>query len=118
MRKRSKKYANDMMPGDIFHPGEFIKDEMEARNMSQQELADKLHVSKSEISLLLNGHRNITPAIAIKLEKAWGTDAELWMNLQIRYEINLLKIKHRDAVKKSKLPVKRKATLRKLIAAA
>jgi addiction module HigA family antidote len=118
MTKYIRKPANDMIPGDNFHPGEFIKDEMEARKMSQQELADKLNVSKSEMSLLLNGHRNITPNIAIKLEKAWGTDAEVWMNLQIRYEINILKIKHKNALKKSKLPGKRKAEFTKLIAAA
>jgi HTH-type transcriptional regulator/antitoxin HigA len=118
IKKRSKKYANDMIPGDVFHPGEFVKEEMEARNMSQQELADKLNISKSEMSLLLNGHRNITPSIAIKLEKVWGTDAEVWMNLQIRYEINILKIKHRDALQKTKLPVKRKTILKKLIGSA
>ena len=74
--KMKKQLTNDLIPGDIFHPGEFVKDEMEARKMTQQELADKMHISKSEMSLLLNGHRNITPIIAIKLEKALGIDAE------------------------------------------
>jgi addiction module HigA family antidote len=118
MPKHEKKYANDMIPGDIFHPGEFIRDEMDARKMTQQQLADKLHVSKSEMSLLLNGRRNITATIAVKLEKAWGTDAEFWMNLQVKYDIDLVKIKHREALKKTRLPSKQKTKFSRLIAAA
>jgi addiction module HigA family antidote len=118
MPKNPKKYADEMTPGDIFHPGEFVRDELEARNMSQQELADKLDISKSEMSLLLNGHRNITPAIAIQLEKVWRTDAEVWMNLQIRYDIDILKKKYKDALQKTRLPQKRKTTLKRIIAAA
>lgn len=70
-----------MIPGDIFHPGEIIQDELDARGMSQQDLSDKIKMSKSEISLLLHGHRNITPMIAVLLEKVLGIDAEIWMNL-------------------------------------
>src|ERR1700749_3958622 len=98
MNKRvKKKLANDMIPGDIFHPGEFVKDEMEARKMTQQELAVKMQISKSEMSLLLNGYRNITPVIAIKLEKIWGVDAEFWMNLQVKFDIDTLKKKYKEA---------------------
>ena len=89
----SKKIANDMIPGDIFHPGEFIKDELEARGLSQQELADKMKVSKSEISLVINGHRDINVKLAILLEKALGIDAEVWMNLQVKYDIYKVKRK-------------------------
>ncbi|CAN5159059.1 hypothetical protein BH09BAC5_BH09BAC5_14550 [soil metagenome] len=115
---KSKPSSKNLIPGDIFHPGEFIKDEMEAREMSQQELADKLHISKSEMSLLLNGHRNITPLIAIKIESAWGIDAEYWMNLQVKYDIDLLKKKHKEALKKTRISVKKKRKFKKLITAA
>jgi addiction module HigA family antidote len=113
-----KRLANDMIPGDIFHPGEFIKDEMEARKMTQQQLADKMQISKSEMSLLLNGHRNITPLIAIKLEKIWGIDAEFWMNLQVKFDIDTLKKKYKQELKKTRISLKKKSKLRKLIAAA
>jgi hypothetical protein len=32
-------YANEMIPGDIFHPGEVLKNEMEARRIKQADLA-------------------------------------------------------------------------------
>ena len=104
--------VNSSIPGDVFHPGEFVRDEMEARGINQQELADKLHISKSEMSLLLNGYRNITPVIAIKIEKTWGIDAEFWMNLQVKYDIDLLKKKYKQALQKTKISAKKKLSLR------
>jgi plasmid maintenance system antidote protein VapI len=43
----STKYANDMMSSELIHPGEMIKDEIEARNLTQKELAQKMGVSYS-----------------------------------------------------------------------
>ncbi len=115
---KEKKTANEMIPGDIFHPGEHLKDEIQAREMSQQELADKMGLSKSEVSLIINGHRKFTPLIALKLEVALGVKAEFWMNLQIKYEIDLLKLKYSEEVRKAKVPGSKKAKMEKLIEAA
>ena len=54
-----KKNTDNLIPGDIFHPGEYIKDELAARGISQQVLADKMKVSKSEVSFVIRGHRDI-----------------------------------------------------------
>lgn len=118
MNKRIRKIANDLMPGDIFHPGEHLRDEIEAREMSQQNLADKLHISKSEISLIINGHRNITPTIAVKLEEALGINAEFWMNIQIKYDIDLVKKKYQQNLQKAKISRQMKASMKKLISVA
>ncbi|MBC7383864.1 MAG: HigA family addiction module antidote protein [Bacteroidia bacterium] len=118
MNKTEKKIANLMIPGDLFHPGEHLKEEIAARDMSQQELADKLHVSKSEISLIINGRRNITPIIAVKLEKSLGINAEFWMNIQIKYDIDLVKKKYQQDLQKAKIPLVKKGNMKKLISAA
>ncbi|MBN8692578.1 MAG: HigA family addiction module antidote protein [Bacteroidetes bacterium] len=114
----NKKIANNLMPGDIFHPGEFIKDELESRGLSQQQLADKMKVSKTEISLVVHGHRGINIKLAVLLEKALGIDAELWMNLQVKYDIDKLKHKIQKSINKSKLPSSKKAGLKRLVRAA
>ena len=111
---KKKKSANDMIPGDIFHPGEIIQDELEAREMSQQDLADKVKMSKSEISLLLHGYRNITPSIAVLLEKALGIDAEIWMNLQVKYDIDRVRKKAKHAIDIARIPASQKHKLRKV----
>lgn len=113
-----KKSANEMIPGDIFHPGEFIKDELEARQLSQQDLADKMKVSKSEISLVVHGHRDINVKLAILLEKALGIDAEIWMNLQVKYDIDKVKRRMQKSIRTSKLPQAKKAKLKRLVKAA
>lgn len=113
---KKKKYANDMVPGNVIHPGEIIHDELEARKMNQQDLADKMKLSKSEISLLLHGHRNITPVIAVLLEKVLEIDAEVWMNLQVKYDIDRVRKKTQHAIDIAKIPLSKKRKMRQLAA--
>jgi len=75
----------------IIHPGETLKEVMEDRNMSQQELAYRTGVTPKHISTVLNGEKNITSSFAKKLEYAFNIDAEFWMNLQADYDNELLK---------------------------
>jgi len=83
-----KKYVNDQVPGDVFHPAEFIKDEMEAQNIKQADLARISGFNRSFVSLLLKGERSITIPFAIALEKAFNIPAEVWIKLQKNYEMN------------------------------
>jgi len=80
--------AGDLIPGDVFHPGVFLADEIAYRGIKQAELARMLGISRPELSLVINGRRNMTIALAIKLEEALDIKAETWMNLQMRYEID------------------------------
>lgn len=74
--------------GDVFHPCEFIKDEMEAQDIKQADLVKESGFNKSLISLLLSGKRNITISIALVLEKVLNVKAETWIRLQKHYELN------------------------------
>src|SRR6266566_3853862 len=85
--RMKKTSANNLIAGDLFVPGEYIAEEMKAREMKQVHLADKLGLSKSEMSLIIHGKRSITVPIALKLEKIFKIDAEIWMNLQVKYDI-------------------------------
>jgi len=118
MNNKRKKSAHEMTAGDIFHPGEHLKDEIDSRAMSQQELADKAGLSKSEISSIIHGRRNINPLIAIKLEIVLKISAEFWMNLQIKYDIDLLKRKYKKSLAKINTTPAKKAKIRKHIEAA
>lgn len=112
---KKRKAANDLMPGDIFHPGEYIRDELKAREMNQQELADKMGVGKAEISHLVNGRRDINAKTAVLLEHALGIDAEFWMSLQIRFDINLVKMKFQKAIRQSKVSKGKKDKFSRLV---
>jgi len=64
-------------------PGEIIKYEyLEPLNMTQQQLADKLGITRVRINEIILGKRSITPDTAFRLAKLFDTTPEFWMNLQ------------------------------------
>jgi antitoxin HigA-1 len=71
------------------HPGEILADELEEIGVSSAELARSLRVPANRISQLLAGKRAITADTALRLARYFGTSADLWMNLQKTYELDL-----------------------------
>lgn len=70
------------------HAGEMLKEEfLVPMNISQRDLADAIHVSYQRVNELINKKRGITPSTALRLAKYFGTSADFWLNLQIRYDI-------------------------------
>ena len=86
--REMKHYANEMTPGDVFHPGEIVKDEMEARGIKQADIVAASGFNKSFISLFLKGERSININLAIALETIFSIKAEFWIRLQKQYEMN------------------------------
>jgi antitoxin HigA-1 len=111
----NKIYANDIVLKENFHPGEFIKDELEARDWKQQELANKMDVAKNVLSEIIHGKRNLTPALALKLESSLGIKAEFWMKLQVNYDINLIRNQYSSLIDKAKVSHDKKAKLNKAV---
>lgn len=75
-------------PAEVFPPGDFIKEELEARDWTQGDLADILARPPRLISELICGKRSITPETAHGLAAAFGTSAEYWMNLETAYQLH------------------------------
>lgn len=70
------------------HPGEIIKELcIEATHLTVTEAAKKLGVDRTTFSRLINGHAGISPEMAIRLSRALGTPATMWMNLQRDYDL-------------------------------
>lgn len=70
------------------HPGEMLLEEfLVPMGISQRELADAIHVPYQRVNELANGHRGVTPSTALRLGKYFGTSADFWMNLQLRWEL-------------------------------
>ena len=75
------------------HPGEILKEELEARDISQKDFAKAISVSYTMLNEILNGKRSITADFAILVEAALGTPAEHWLNMQARYNLQTAKTK-------------------------
>jgi len=79
----------DRKLAEVFPPGEFIKEELEARGWAQDDLADILGRPTRLVNELIAGKRGITPETAKGLGEAFGTSARFWMNLESIYRLSL-----------------------------
>ena len=71
----------------LIHPGEMIKDELEARGITQKELAQQMGVSYTVFNEIVNGKRPVTTEYALLLEASLGTSASIWLRLQADYNM-------------------------------
>ena len=71
------------------HPGELIRDESEERKISLNGLALSLRVPMNRISAIVNGKRSITADTALRFARYFGTSAQMWMNLQTAYDLEV-----------------------------
>lgn len=83
--------ANNIKPFEPTHPGELIRDELEARNLSQAKLANQIGVSPSLLNEVINGKRAVNTELALLLEAALGIEAELFLKLQSAYNMQVAK---------------------------
>ena len=75
------------MTRDPTHPGETLREDLEALGMSAAELARRIEVPVNRITEILNGRRAVTGDTALRLGRFFGTSGEFWLNLQKLYEL-------------------------------
>ena len=70
------------------HPGSVLKTlYLEPLGQTVTELAKGLGISRQALSNIINGHNGITPGMALRLEKAFGTSHQTWLNMQQKYDV-------------------------------
>jgi HTH-type transcriptional regulator / antitoxin HigA len=98
-------------PAETFSPGEYLRDELDARGWTQIDLAAILGRPLRLVSDVILGKRGITPETATGLAKALGTSAELWLNLDAAYQLSKVQAPTNNLVERrarlySKAPIK------------
>lgn len=78
-------------PAETFPPGEFLKEELEARGWTQIDLAEILGRPIQAINEIIAGKKTITPDTAKELADALGTSAQFWLNLESTYQLGRAK---------------------------
>ncbi|MCC8467152.1 MAG: HigA family addiction module antitoxin [Rickettsia endosymbiont of Eriopis connexa] len=72
-------------------PGEVLEEEfMKPLNISQNQLARDIDVPLSRIHAIVHGRRSITADMALRLGKYFQTSAQMWINLQAHYDLELV----------------------------
>lgn len=69
------------------HPGEFIKEELDARSWNQRDLAYILGCSEQAVNMIISGKRGISSEMAKALGQAFSVPSELFSNLQTAYDL-------------------------------
>ncbi len=88
------------------HPGRSIKDAcLDPLGLTVTEGARVLNVARHTLSRLINAQAGISPDMAIRLEKAFGSSADVWLRMQAAYDLaqarthaNRIDVKRYEAV--------------------
>ena len=83
--------ANNLTPFEPTHPGELIKDELEANNLTQSKLAESIGVKPSLLNEIIKGKRGVNTEMALLIEAALNLPADLLLNLQNDYNMQMAK---------------------------
>lgn len=83
--------ANNLTPFEPTHPGELLKDELEALNLTQAKLSEAIGVSPSLLNEIIRGKRGVSTEMALLLEAAINIPADLLLNLQNAYNMQTAK---------------------------
>ena len=75
------------------HPGDVLKEELEARGITQRSFSELLLVPYTQLNEILNGKRPVTTDFALMIEAALGINPELLINMQARYNMAIAKQK-------------------------
>lgn len=70
------------------HPGEILLEEfLKPLGLTPYAAAKAMRVPRTRIERIVRGETAVTPSTALRLERAFGSSARFWMNLQTRYDL-------------------------------
>jgi antitoxin HigA-1 len=69
------------------HPGGLIRENLKDLGVSVADAAAGLGVTRQQLYNVINGKSGITPEMALRLEKALGGSADIWLRMQVNYDL-------------------------------
>lgn len=82
---------------DPVHPGEIVRAECLAPlGLTVTHAAAVLDVSRQALNNIVNGAAGITPEMAVRLEKAFGSTAETWLAMQLAFDLAAVRRNQRE----------------------
>jgi len=83
------------------HPGEILLEEfLNPMGISQYKLAKDINVPARRINEIVLGKRSITADTALRLSEYFGMSEKFWLNLQMKYNLEIEKDRLRDRLKR------------------
>ncbi len=98
----------NLIAAEVFPPGEFLREELEARGWTQADLAKILGRPRRLIGEIIDGKRAITAETAWGLGDAFGVDPQFWLNLESAYQLSRVRQHDTDVATRANLVAKAK----------
>jgi len=86
------------------HPGQVLEEILGEAGISTNALALALRVPANRIGAIIKGQRGITADTALRLGRYFGTSAQMWMNLQAKYDLAAAEDALRSRIEREVLP--------------
>jgi antitoxin HigA-1 len=86
------------------HPGQGIRDDIDALGLSVAEAAEGLGVTRQQLHNVISGRSGITSEMAIRLEKGVGGTANHWLRLQAAYDLAQARAREKEIVVRRLVP--------------
>lgn len=88
------------------HPGEILREEfMVPLNLNANKLALALHVPAPTVYDIVKEERGISPEMALRLGRAFGTTPGFWLNLQSEFDLRVVRNEKEAKVKSEVRPI-------------
>jgi len=78
-----------LIPAKNFAPGYFIREQMEYRNWTQEDLIKASNISKIQLDSVLENNQPLSVELANILGDIFETTSQYWLNLDLNYRINI-----------------------------
>ncbi len=86
------------------HPGLLVKECLDDLGLSVAEAAKGLGITRQQLHNVFAGRSNVTPEMAIRFEKAFGSTADTWLRMQMNYDLAQMRKRASDITVKPLTP--------------
>lgn len=81
------------------HPGRIVREDcLPELGLTIGEAAKTLGVSRQTLDKVINARGSITPDMAIRFEKVFGSSADTWLRLQLAYDLSQAREREADII--------------------
>lgn len=102
-----RQFHKNLLPAEPTHPGEVLREELAARQMTQTDLAQVTGRPPQTINMIINGRKGISAETALDLEKAFPeVPADFWLQLDMRYRLNVERLRRASRAEPVRQPAR------------
>ncbi|MBF0482183.1 MAG: HigA family addiction module antidote protein [Desulfovibrionaceae bacterium] len=87
-----------MSKNNPIHPGLLVKDRLDELGLSVAEAARGLGVTRQQIYNVIAGRSSVTPEMAFRFEKAFGSTADTWLKMQMNFDLAQVRKRNHEII--------------------